>query len=104
MSHLGRPDGVPQPETLSLKVVATRLGQLLKTDVVFLSDCVGPEVEAACANPAKGTVILLENLRFHPEEEGAAVIDGKKVKASKVKRNCQRCRKTLPSSGSPFQA
>ena len=42
-------------------------------DVLFLNDCVGPEVEAACANPAPGTVILLENLRFHVEEEGKGV-------------------------------
>jgi len=38
-----------------------------------LEDCVGPDVEAACANPAEGTVILLENLRFHVEEEGKGV-------------------------------
>jgi len=49
-------------------------------DVQFLSDCVGPEVEAACASPATGSVILLENLRFHIEEEGKAVAaDGTKV-------------------------
>jgi len=49
-------------------------------DVLFLSDCVGPEVEAACASPATGSVILLENLRFHIEEEGKAVAaDGSKV-------------------------
>ena len=49
-------------------------------DVLFLSDCVGAEVEAACASPAPGSVILLENLRFHIEEEGKAVAaDGTKV-------------------------
>lgn len=42
-------------------------------DVTFLSDCVGPEVESACANPANGSVFLLENLRFHIEEEGKGV-------------------------------
>lgn len=48
--------------------------------VTFLPDCVGAEVEAACADPAPGTVILLENLRFHVEEEGKGVSpDGKKV-------------------------
>jgi len=41
--------------------------------VTFLSDCVGAEVEAACANPAHGSLILLENLRFHVEEEGKGV-------------------------------
>jgi phosphoglycerate kinase len=52
--------------------------------VSFLPDCVGPEVEAACADPAPGSVILLENLRFHVEEEGKGVdASGAKVKASK---------------------
>lgn len=49
--------------------------------VQFLNDCVGPEVEAACANPADGSVILLENLRFHVEEEGKG-IDADKQKVS----------------------
>ena len=49
--------------------------------MTFLSDCVGAEVEAACADPAPGSVILLENLRFHAEEEGKGVdADGNKVK------------------------
>jgi phosphoglycerate kinase len=48
-----------------------------------LNDCVGAEVEAACADPESGTVILLENLRFHLEEEGKGVDEaGNKVKAS----------------------
>jgi phosphoglycerate kinase len=52
--------------------------------VVFLDDCVGPAVEAACANPAPGTVFLLENLRFHVEEEGKGVdAAGAKFKAPK---------------------
>ena len=42
-------------------------------DVTFLTDCVGTEVEAACSDPAPGTVLLLENLRFHVEEEGKGV-------------------------------
>lgn len=49
-------------------------------DVAFLKDCVGPDVEAACANPAAGSVILLENLRFHVEEEGK----GKDAAGNKV--------------------
>jgi len=54
-------------------------------EVTFLSDCVGPEVEAACANPSPGSVILLENLRFHIEEEGKGVdASGAKVKADKA--------------------
>jgi len=49
-------------------------------DIQFLSDCVGPEVEAACANPSPGSIILLENLRFHIEEEGKVTAkDGSKV-------------------------
>jgi phosphoglycerate kinase len=49
-------------------------------DVLFLNDCVGAEVETACADPAQGSVILLENLRFHIEEEGKVTAeDGSKV-------------------------
>ena len=52
----------------------------------FLNDCVGPEVEAACASPEAGSVILLQNLRFHIEEEGKGVDEnGSKVKAEKEK-------------------
>ncbi|CAO2607653.1 Phosphoglycerate kinase 1 [Lemmus lemmus] len=69
MSHLGRPDGVPMPDKYSLEPVASELKSLLGKDVLFLKNCVGPEVENACANPAASTVILLENLRFHVEEE-----------------------------------
>ena len=54
--------------------------------MTFLNDCVGTEVEAACADPAEGSVILLENLRFHAEEEGKGVdADGNKVKADPEK-------------------
>merc|ERR550514_1163531 len=81
MSHLGRPDGRVQ-EKFSLAPVAKALEGLLGKPVQFLSDCVGPEVEAACKDPAPGSVILLENLRFHLEEEGKGVAeDGSKVKA-----------------------
>jgi len=68
-SHLGRPDG-QRVEKLSLKPVAEKLAELLGKPVKFLSDCVGPEVEAAAAALKPGEVILLENLRFHIEEEG----------------------------------
>uniref|UniRef100_A0ABK0LAK4 Phosphoglycerate kinase n=1 Tax=Rattus norvegicus TaxID=10116 RepID=A0ABK0LAK4_RAT len=70
MSHLGRPDGIPMPDKYSLQPVAAELKSLLNKDVIFLKDCVGSEIEKACANPGKGSVILLENLRFHVEEEG----------------------------------
>ena len=53
---------------------------LCRRSVTFLKDCVGAEVESACAKPSPGSVILLENLRFHIEEEGKGVdADGKKV-------------------------
>jgi len=65
-SHLGRPKGKPNPE-MSLKPVADRLSQLLGKPVAMAPDCVGPEVEAML--PAPGEVLLLENLRFHAEEE-----------------------------------
>ncbi|CAI5438091.1 unnamed protein product [Caenorhabditis angaria] len=81
MSHLGRPDGRPQ-EKYTLKPVAEELKKLLNREIVFLNDSVGAEVEAACADPAPGTVILLENLRYHVEEEGKGVdANGAKFKA-----------------------
>lgn len=68
-SHLGRPEGKPNPDE-SLFPVAKRLGELLGTDkVTFARDCVGPEAEKAAAALQPGDVLLLENLRFHPEEE-----------------------------------
>src|SRR5207302_864818 len=69
MSHLGRPDGERKAK-YSLKPVADKLQELLGRPVKFLNDCVGPEVEAACAAAKPGDLILLENLRFHIEEEG----------------------------------
>ncbi len=81
MSHLGRPDGKPNPK-YSLKPVADKLQEILSRPVRFLSDCVGPEVESACAKPPPGDVVLLENLRFHLEEEGKAKNpDGTSLKA-----------------------
>jgi phosphoglycerate kinase len=65
-SHLGRPKG-PDPE-LSLAPVAGRMGNLLGQDVLFASDCIGPAAEDAVAAMGRH-VLLLENLRFHPEEE-----------------------------------
>ncbi|MDW8353027.1 MAG: phosphoglycerate kinase [Bryobacterales bacterium] len=65
-SHLGRPKGKPNPE-MSLKPVARRLEELLGRPVKMAPDCVGPEVEAMLPKP--GEVLLLENLRFHREEE-----------------------------------
>src|SRR5580658_3526723 len=65
-SHLGRPKGKPNPE-MSLKPVAKRLSELLAKAVAMAPDCVGSEVEKM--RPTTGQILLLENLRFHPEEE-----------------------------------
>jgi len=67
-SHFGRPKGKPNPE-MSLAPVAKRLGELLGRPVTFASDCVGPEAEKAVKDAPEGGVVLLENLRFHAEEE-----------------------------------
>lgn len=84
-SHLGRPDG-KKNEKFTLAPVAKELEKLLAKPVTFMGDCVGNEVETACADPASGSVILLENLRFHVEEEGKGVdADGNKVKADPEK-------------------
>jgi phosphoglycerate kinase len=66
-SHLGRPKG-PDPK-LSLQPVALRLGELLARDVTLLPDAVGPAVRNAISGLRPGDVVLLENVRFHPEEE-----------------------------------
>lgn len=85
MSHLGRPDG-KKVEKFTLKPVAEKLQELLGKPVKFLPDCVGPEVEAACAALQPGEVALLENLRFHIEEEGKVKNeDGTSTKADPAK-------------------
>ncbi|MGD1102272.1 MAG: phosphoglycerate kinase [Terriglobia bacterium] len=67
-SHLGRPKGKVNPK-FSLKPAATRLAQLLGKPVAFAADCIGPDAEAAAKALNDGDVLLLENVRFHPEEE-----------------------------------
>ena len=67
MSHLGRPEGEPDPK-YSMAPVAKRLGELLGKPVAFVSDCVGPEVKAKAAALKPGDVLVLENVRFHREE------------------------------------
>uniref|UniRef100_A0A8C6RGP2 Phosphoglycerate kinase n=1 Tax=Nannospalax galili TaxID=1026970 RepID=A0A8C6RGP2_NANGA len=82
MSHLGQCDGVPMPEKYSLEPVVAELKSLLGKDILFLKDCVGPEVENASA----GSVILLEKLCFHVEEEGKCKdSSGTKVKSESTK-------------------
>jgi len=68
MSHLGRPDGKVDP-AYSLAAVAKVAGELLRHDITFVSECVGPLVETAVKKLKGGDILLLENLRFHPEEE-----------------------------------
>lgn len=69
ISHLGSPGGNVN-EALTLQPVSIALQNLLGVNVVFLNDCVGFQVERECSNPEDGSVYLLENLRYHPEEEG----------------------------------
>lgn len=80
-SHLGRPNG-ERVDKYSLSPVAAELQKLLGQHVTFVNDCVGPEVNKACEESKPGSVLLLENLRFHIEEEGSRKVDGQKVKAS----------------------
>jgi len=67
-SHLGRPKGGPEPK-YSLKPAAKKLEELLERPVVFATDCVGPESEQQSKTLKDGDMLLLENVRFHPEEE-----------------------------------
>jgi phosphoglycerate kinase len=84
-SHLGRPDG-QVIEKFSLKPIAAELEKVLGQPVVFAADCVGPVAEAAAAALKPGQVLLLENLRFHIEEEGKVKLeDGTSVKADPAK-------------------
>ncbi len=84
-SHLGRPNG-ERIAKYTLKPVAEKLQELLGHPVIFLKDCVGSEVEASCAALKPGEVILLENVRFHIEEEGKAKdAEGNTVKADPAK-------------------
>ncbi len=67
-SHLGRPKGKPNPD-MSLRPVAPRLCDLIGHPVEFAEDCIGAPAQAAIERAGRGGVVLLENLRFHPEEE-----------------------------------
>ncbi|KAJ5893952.1 Phosphoglycerate kinase [Penicillium taxi] len=85
MSHLGRPDGKVNAK-YSLKPVVPILEEKLGKTVIFTDDCVGPKVEETVNSATGGQIILLENLRFHAEEEGSSKdAEGKKVKADKEK-------------------
>ncbi|VDK53946.1 unnamed protein product [Anisakis simplex] len=100
MSHLGRPDGRKQ-EQFSLRPVVPELKTLLGKDVQFVDDCVGADVEKITANPAHGSVILLENLRFYVEEEGKGVNEkGEKIKAKS--EDVDKFRASLTKHGDVF--
>lgn len=84
MSHLGRPKGGPE-DKYSLKHILVDLTKLLNVEVKFVADCIGEEAEAAAKALAPGEVLLLENLRFHPEEEkGDKEFAGKLAKLGDV--------------------
>ncbi|KAF2153062.1 phosphoglycerate kinase [Myriangium duriaei CBS 260.36] len=100
MSHLGRPDGKVNAK-YSLEPVVGELEKQLGKKVTFASDCVGPEVEKTVNDTTGGGVVLLENLRFHAEEEGSSKdADGKKVKADKAK--VEEFRKGLTALGDVY--
>jgi phosphoglycerate kinase len=100
MSHLGRPDGKRNPK-YSLKPVVSELEKLLGKPVTFLDDCVGKDVEEVVFEAKDGEIILLENLRFHAEEEGSYKdAEGKKVKADKDK--VEEFRKGLTALGDVY--
>lgn len=85
MSHLGRPDGKANPK-YSMKPVVPELEKLLGKRVTFTNDCVGAEAEKTVNGISDGGIVLLENLRFHAEEEGSSKDEqGNKVKADKTK-------------------
>ncbi|KAH8234004.1 hypothetical protein KR032_010152 [Drosophila birchii] len=84
-SHLGRPDGKKDTK-FSLEPVAKELEKVLGQDVTFLDDCVGDHTLEALKDPPEGSVLLLENLRFHAEETGSSKdADKKKIKADPEK-------------------
>lgn len=101
MSHLGRPDGKVNAK-YSLKPVVPELEKLLGGKKVEMApDCVGKEVEEIVNKATGGQVVLLENLRFHAEEEGSSKdAEGKKVKADKEK--VEEFRKGLTALGDIF--
>ncbi|ODN83482.1 phosphoglycerate kinase [Cryptococcus amylolentus CBS 6039] len=99
MSHLGRPDGSPNPK-YSLKPVATKLSELLKKDVEFLPESVGEATKEAVLKGENGQVFLLENLRFHVEEEGKGKKGDEKIKADP--KNVKKFREQLTELGTVY--
>ena len=105
MSHLGRPKGKPSPE-FSLKPVAEYLSNLMHRPVLFAPDCVGPEVKAMAESLRREQhILLLENLRFHAEEEGKAKVaedatdDVKKAAKAEMKKKQEEFARQLSELG-----
>lgn len=107
VSHLGRPDGEIKPE-FSLKPVADRLSELLDQPVTFVGDCIGADARSAAETLQPGAVLLLENLRFHAEEEGKARVSGdasedeKKRAADDMKSSQEKFARELAALGDIF--
>lgn len=106
MSHLGRPNG-ERVAKFSLQPVADELAKLLERPVQFVSDCVGTDAEAACAVGAlqPGSVVLLENVRFHIEEEGKRKLvdaDGNKSSEKADPDKVKAFRHALAKNGDVF--
>jgi len=106
MSHLGRPNG-ERVAKFSLQPVADELAKLLGRPVQFVADCVGSEAEAACAAGAlkPGSVVLLENVRYHIEEEGKRKVvdaDGNKLSEKADADKVKAFRQALAKNGDVF--
>ena len=108
MSHLGRPKGKRAPE-YSLKPVADRLSELMHRPVLFAPDCVGPEVKAMAESLRREQhILLLENLRFHAEEEGKAKLaddatdDQKKAAKADMKAKQEEFARQLSDLGEVY--
>ncbi|KAG8874638.1 phosphoglycerate kinase [Tulasnella sp. 331] len=100
MSHLGRPDGKVVSK-YSLKPISEELSRQLSKPVQFLDNCVGPEVEKAVKDAPHGSIVLLENLRFHIEEEGSVKDkEGKKTKADP--KDVEKFREGLTALGDVY--
>jgi phosphoglycerate kinase len=104
LSHLGRPKGKADPK-FSLQPVAERLSELLNKSVIFAPNCIGPEVQELASALKPGEVLLLENLRFHPEEEGkvklpdTATDEEKKLAKAELKQKQESFAKQLAELG-----
>ncbi len=97
MSHLGRPDGFKNMK-YSLKPIVNDVASLLKQDVHFLNDCIGPDVQKAISSADGGKIHLLENLRFYAAEEGSSV-DANKVKTKEKPEVIKSFREELTKLG-----